>query len=486
MITLARRELLTGAAAMAAMAMPGMAQASGLSADIDLLERIYETLHPGLYRYQTPQQFRERCAALKVAAGKPLDLKGQYLRLSYLLAQVRCGHTYANFFNQTKTAARDLIEPANKLPFHFTWIGGRMVVTANPLAIDGLSAGDEVVAVDGVPAAVIQSRLLPLVRADGANDDKRRKLLCVTGGDRIESFDVYYPLLFPSERSTIKLSLRSPLTRRSRQIAVTPVNQAVRQAMMSAGRDPNKPDYWTLTWPAPRTALITMPGWAIYDAKWDWKARLQSMFEEMAQKAATGLIIDLRDNEGGEDCGNELIAHLITTDLPLFSTTERRVRFRSTPADLNPYLDTWDRSFEHLGEGADDLGNGFFRLKNDEEGLKRISPKGPHFGGKVIVLSSAQNSSATFQFIDLMRTSGLARIYGQPTGGNQRGINGGSFFFVRLPHSGLEADLPLTGVFPTTPKPDAGLLPDVRIDPVLADVATGHDRVLQRALDDLA
>lgn len=117
--------------------------------------------------------------------------------------------------------------------------------------------------------------------------------------------------------------------------------------------------------------------------------------------------------------------------------------------------------------------------------LKKISPKGPRFRGKVIVLSGAQNSSATFQFIDLVCKSGLARIYGQPTGGNQRGINGGSFFFVRLPNSGLEADLPLVGVFPNGPKPDAGLLPDVRIKPRMEDFATGYDRVLQSVLRDL-
>jgi hypothetical protein len=171
--------------------------------------------------------------------------------------------------------------------------------------------------------------------------------------------------------------------------------------------------------------------------------------------------------------------------LPLFADGERLVRFRSTPKDINPYLDTWDRSFEHLGEGADDLANGFYRLKADDDDVKRIKPRAPRFRGKVIVLSGAQNSSATFQFIALMRRSGLARIYGGPTGGNQRGINGGSFFFVRLPNTGLEADLPLVGFFPNQPKPDAGLWPDVRIDRTLADVARGYDRVLAQAVADL-
>jgi hypothetical protein len=210
------------------------------------------------------------------------------------------------------------------------------------------------------------------------------------------------------------------------------------------------------------------------------------MFEEIARRGAAGLIVDLRDNEGGYDCGNEIVARLIDADLPLLAGGERRVRFRSTPADLTPYLDTWDRSFEHLGEGAEDLHDGFFRLKSDDAELRRIAPAAPRFKGRVIVLSGAQNSSATFQFIDLVRRNGLARVYGQPTGGNQRGINGGSFFFVRLPHSGLEADLPLVGFFPDGPRPDRGLDPDVRIDPTVEDIAAGYDRAMERAVADLS
>ena len=38
-------------------------------------------------------------------------------------------------------------------------------------------------------------------------------------------------------------------------------------------------------------------------------------------------------------------------------------------------------------------------------------------------------------------------LVGQMTGGNQRGINGGAFFFVTLSNSQLEVDLPLVGNF---------------------------------------
>lgn len=461
------------------------AEPAGFAADIDLLQRIYETLHPGLYRYQTPAQFARRCADAKARVGAGADLSEHYKVLSQLVAQVRCGHTYANFFNQTKAVSKVIVEPANKLPFHFIWVGDRMVVADNPIGIEGLARGDEIVSIDGVPAAAIQAALLPYMRADGSNDDKRRVLLDVTGGDKIESFDVFYPLAFPKTDSRFTLQRREARTGQVRTLKVEPIDQAARRAMAPKAADLSTPDYWSLTWPTPVVAVLTMPGWAMYDVKWDWRARIGALMEAVSAKGAKSLVIDLRDNEGGNDCGYEIIARLIDADLPLFADGERRVRFRSTPKALNPYLDTWDRSFEHLGEGADDLGNGFYRLKADDD-LKAIKPKGPRFRGKVIVLSGPQNSSATFQFIALMRRHGLAKIYGGATGGNQRGINGGSFFFVRLPNTGLEADLPLVGFFPSETKPDAGLVPDVRIDRTVADVASGYDRVLTRAVRDLS
>lgn len=78
--------------------------------------------------------------------------------------------------------------------------------------------------------------------------------------------------------------------------------------------------------------------------------------------------------------------------------------------------------------------------------------------------------------------SGLATLVGQTTGGNQRGINGDAFFFLRLPHSGIELDLPIIGQFPQEPMPDAGITPDILVVPTLADVASGRDAEMEAVL----
>ena len=133
-----------------------------------------------------------------------------------------------------------------------------------------------------------------------------------------------------------------------------------------------------------------------------------------------------------------------------------------------------------IWEPRRDVGNGFYQLPSEED--EQIVPKGRRFAGRVAVITEPMNSSATFNFALLMQTHKLGKLVGGPTGGNQRGINGGAFYFLRLPQSGLEVDVPLIGYFAPTPRPDAGVLPDIAIAPLESDVAKGRDPVLDRAL----
>src|ERR1700761_4388462 len=70
-----------------------------LRADIGLLRKAYTALHPGLYRYSTPDEVAGRFDALERDFGDARSLGEAYVTLSRFLAAIRCGHTYANFYN---------------------------------------------------------------------------------------------------------------------------------------------------------------------------------------------------------------------------------------------------------------------------------------------------------------------------------------------------------------------------------------------------
>lgn len=454
-------------------------RSADLLADVDVLQQAYEALHPGLYRYNTPAQMQQHFDALRGEFARDRTLAEAFLALSRFTAQIRCGHTYPNFYNQTGAVQRGLFEGQGKLPVQFRWLGQDTLLVTRDLTPDGaLPVGSEILAIDGVRAGELLRAMLPLVRADGGNDAKRRVLLEVQGEDEYETFDVYRALLYPKTDTVFALDVRAPGEPRPRRVQVSALTFAQRQAARparSAGDDPG----WRFGIDAGGIATLAMPDWALYDSQWDWKAFVADAFAQVHARDARALVIDLRGNEGGIDVGDEILPHLVATPLAI-RTPPPLVRYRKVPDALVPVLDTWDPSFRDWGDKAVDHDAQFFRLVRDADDIadagpgRSVQPRTPRFAGPVFVLVGASNSSATFQFAEQVQASGIGRLVGQPTGGNRRGINGGAFFFVRLPKWGLEVDLPLIARF-RDGVPDAGLVPDIAVQPTAEDIVTGRD-----------
>lgn len=474
-LTIDRRRLIAGLA-VAPLAAPTDLPADAVAEDVRLLRQAYEALHPGLLRYNTAKVMAGRFERLQ-GAGR-VRLERFYLDVSRLLTTVRCGHTYANFYNQRGPIRAALFERADRVPFQFVWLDQRMVVTADPWDL-GLSRGDEVVSLNGVPAGQILAALITVARADGGNDGKRRALMSVQGLDGYESFDVFYPLLFGAR--TRHTAVVEGADGRRRTLVARAVSLEQRRAQRPPRMDARgDAPLWTLRRQGD-AAILTMPTWGLYNSKWDWRGWLDREIDALVADNVPRLVIDIRDNEGGLDCGDALIARLI--DAPLRKTFQRRLtRYRKIPDALRPHLDTWDRSFDDWGDDAQPFDERFFTLKQGDAEGGVIASKGARYGGQVRVLIGPQNSSATFQFANLMRRERLGVLIGETTGGNQRGINGGAFYFLRLPRTGVEVDLPLIGTFPLTPQPDAGVAPDIVSPRSRETLAQGADPAMAAAL----
>jgi hypothetical protein len=474
-----RRRLLVGSAALTFASAAGAqmpAAASDVHApdaiieDLTLLRAAYGRLHPGLERYLALRGFDRLVQAAIGWADRARSSAEVYLMLCRLTAAIRCGHSFPNPANQRKAVRQGLIGRADRLPFCTAWVGRRLIIT-DPVG-SGLTRGCEVLAIDGVPAGSLLNEMLPLTRADGHNDAKRVAQLELHRGDRFAPFDVLRSLLRAGDTGSVSVRVRDAAGR-TRTARLATVAEGTRG--LEAGSDPSFG--WRFGIGEDGVGVLTMPDWALYDTKWDWRGFLRGVIEALVQEGARGLVIDLRENEGGLDCGNVLLAGLI--ERPIMPPPERRlIRFRETPAALRPVLDTWDASFHRLGVGAPPVADkpGFFDLGPAEDG--RIDPSGPRFAGNVAVLVGPTCSSATFRFADLVRRNRVGQLVGSPTGGNRRGINGGCFFFVRLPRTGFEVDLPLIGYFPNSKEPDAGIAPDVPVAPTVAEIVAGRDAAM--------
>jgi hypothetical protein len=468
-------------------AVSAIIKSADLEADATILRKAYEQLHPGLYRYNTKAEMDAKFDGLQRTLSRDQSLRDAYLAFSLFAAQIKCGHTYPNFFNQKKAVAKILFEGNNRVPFYFRWLDRRMIVTDDFSLDHQFPRGTEVIAINGTPVEAILDRLMTIARADGSNDAKRIAYLEVTGDSFYEAFDIYFPMFFPATSTRLQLLVRRPGEKKPLTLNTQALTFEQRIAPIKAREAGRMGSDILFEWKflEDGIAYLRMPTWALYNSKWDWKTWLNSRLDELADTNSPALVLDLRGNEGGNDIGDEILKRLVKTDLTI-STYRRLVRYRETPVELGPYLDTWDPSFKNWGSAATEMTQPwptappvhYFALTkydDDEAGGTVIRPVGKPFRGLVYVLIDANNSSATFQFARVVQQNKLGTLVGQPTGGNERGINGGAFFFLRMPNSQIEIDLPLIGTFPASPQPDSGLTPDVLVIPTLHDLIDQKD-----------
>lgn len=480
---LSRRRLfqISGGAVLSTAAAPALGRdisRADLTDDITLLRDAYEALHPGLYQYNSQAQMNGRFERLSVDWAAAPDLPARFLALTRLTAAIRCGHTYPNPFNQRRATMDELLGGARLVPFQFVWLDGCMVVTRDRSPQPKFTPGDQIIAVNGVPSETLLALLTPLSRADGGADAKRVNNMEMRGDTEFETFDIHLPLVLPSLGDTARFTLAD-----GRVVTASLLTAAERSAALppSVTDSDGAAPIWTFEPGDHGVARLTMPTWATFNSDWDWATWLARVLDSL-EGEARGLVIDLRGNEGGLGAVGDLIASRLTAKNIRTPRALRFTRYRQTPDRLNPHLDTWDDGFRDWGARATGPGpDGFYRLTpegEDQDGIVR--PAGRRFGGPVAVLCDASNSSATFGFAQMVQDARLATLVGAATGGSRRRTNGG-YFFLTLPASGLEVDLPHTAILADPPQPDTPVVPDVRVGPDAATIRAGLDPQLAAA-----
>ena len=455
-------------------------KAKDLLADFEIVRKSYEQMHPGLYKYQTKATIDSAFEDFKAAWSKDQTLAEAYLNLHKLTAQFKCGHGYPNFYNQEEFLKKEVFEQKNTLPFHFRLIEDRMLVTKSADA--SVQDGVEIKKINGLKIPKIIQTLLPIVRADGSNDGKRRKLLEISG-QYFEYFDVFFPLLLPSKNPDFELEVYDFNTKKTSKISVKAVNHAEREKAIKARYKDAEYVKMAFGWLDSETALMTINDFNNYDGKSNYGKFYQESLAEYQAKGGKNLVIDVRKNEGGNSSEMfKLVQYLIEKPIEYveLQNTWQILKIDST---LKPYVDNkrWAFGwFNQSEKGYDKTPLGQWKGKGADK-PQVFQPSAARFAGKVYLLSSPTNSSATYMMVETFKKYRLATVLGQTTGGNQKGVTAGAMFFMLLPNTKIEIDVPLIGTDLAVAKtfPDAGVQPDVYVKPSIEDAVKGIDTELE-------
>lgn len=456
--------------------------AEKLSEDFTVLKKALLAIHPGLYRYKTRSEMDSIFDHFQKVFAQPLSYREAFLQLTRLTSSIQCGHTFPSFYNQGVLVREVVLNQKDKLPFTFRILDGKMIVTASVAENANLPTGTEILTIDGVPAKTFLKETASLVKADGPNDAKRYADLNTFGvGDYFEAFDCYFPLLYPPVDQQYRLTVKTPGSQSAEAITVNTVTRSERTgALMQKYPDHlNKADQlWKLEFWENNTAYLQLGTFDVFQLSFEWSQFLKNAFAEIRKRKTRHLVIDIRWNEGGQDEVLLFIGKNIGKQPVKIPQRQDRVRYRRITPELRPYLYTWDSTFFDLSGRTQPLNDDYFLLTG--ENTTEIKPFDNAFGGQTYLLVNASNSSATFYFAEIARENKLATLIGETTGGSQKGLNASTLFFLRLPHSQLEIDIPIVGSF-SDDKPAGGIPPDVPVSQSLEDLLKGEDSVLKAA-----
>lgn len=452
--------------------------------DLTLLKAALKELHPGLYRYTDEDDLDNAFNDAVDVKTEAISLGESFLRISEFVAKTKCGHTIVNPYNQNDKIANELFEGRNKLPFTFSFVNGSMTVERD-LSGAGIESGSQILSINGTAAEDLLKWLLRYSDGDGSNDGQRIYNCSVTGKGSYEFFDLYFPFKCPPVSGKFEIGFTNSKSRAgylNRTVdAVTRQERSAKLKNDDSGSAVDSGKMWELKFLRPEIAKLRLSTFVMYNSDFDWKGFLYDAFDKIHQSKAGYLLIDIRGNAGGStEVVPELISYICNE--PMYLASERFVSYETVSEQLRPYLSTWDNSFFDRTGSVEKYDDRLFRLKHDAVSSVSIVPKDLSYKGKVYLLTDESNSSATFLLASILKEKGLATLAGRTTGGNLRGITGGNLFFLDLPKTGIEVDIPLITTYPTREIPDSGLEPHIKIERNVSDISEGRDTDVEHIL----
>lgn len=463
---------------------------AAVKADVALMRRALEAIHPGLYRYQSKATIDRAFVKLGAATDIPIDALALHREIALMLATIRCDHTKPEL--PEDIAAFRNSNPTH-LPLRFRLIEGRMIVTSNDGQPGAPPIGSELLRINGMAVPRLLLSLAPIVAYDGDTDQAIATKLADDSDLTGDNFNEYYPSFFGfPERWTI--NWKAIGSRETTTASLVPVSFDRWTRLDPPGGAYRNEFYKSITWRiAGKAARLKIDTFVNYRNPVQPTAFLAGFFQAMKTAGTEHLILDLRNNGGGsEDVSVALARYLF--DRPFLWS--KPVRYKAIRyGDLPRFIDSWgDREtlFNPPVDAFVKTPDGWYDRRppiDADEGDDDISTilhqpaAADRFAGKLTILTSPANGSGATRTVAQLKENRGATLVGEDTAGSAEGPTAGRIFLVTLPNSGIKIRIPnawnRTNLRHFNPRMGVGV--DRLVVPTLADFQVGRDAALEIA-----
>lgn len=441
-------------------------------ADLTALYEGLQRAHYDLYA-NTPRAAYERLYEETLASiDAPMSRLEAHVLLQRFAAAGRVAHATLGFPGESYEAFR--AGDGRVFPLGVQIEAGRLYVSQNLSGVDAVSAGQEILSIDGESAEAWLARLGRNVSAD--NDyllhaqlaPQFAALLWLERGE-IDAFRVELRQANGAS-TTVSLPARTRTEMRAAAGSLPPaleIDYTERVARVLPGG---------IAYLRPGI-FLNVESDDLYNAE-SFRAFIDASFTQFIDAGASTLLIDLRDNPGGDNTFSDpMIAWFADERFRFASAFRIRVSSEATASNAARIGDTAGDSVSHqLAAAYANATNGAvidFPIAVNEPRAGR------RFEGRVFVLINRRSYSNSVLTAAIVQDYGFGRIIGEPT--SDLATTYGAMEHFTLPNTGLRVGFPKAHI--VRPSGDArvqGVTPDIMITTPI--VQGTDDPVLQEAL----
>ena len=454
-----------------------------LQEDYTSFRDLMEQEHPGLDWY-TPADsmqyyFNQGATQLRDSM---TEIEFRYV-LSYVTAQIRCGHTTvrsSKAFSRSNDSLRNRQFPLN-IKF---WPDTAVVTSILNRKESSISRGAIVKAINGRPIQAIIDTLFQYLSTDGYNLTHKYQTL-----SNRSVFSNMYLSRF-GYQPTFRIDFVD--TTGNAKTSTIPIYRPVRDTTVRIGEFPAPPGKLTkrqrrnLQLQAARNLRIDTALSAAFmnlntftrDAK--LPRFFSRTFRQLQQQEIQHLVIDLRGNGGGSVTNSNLLTRYLAKQRFKIADSLYAIKRKS---HYGRYQESrfFNRIFLLFMTRKKPDGYYHFRMYEN----KFFKPKKKnHYDGEVYILSGGNSFSASTLVMKALKPQANVTIVGEESGGAAYGNNAWLIPDVTLPNTGVRFRLPLFRlVIDKNEQKGYGVQPEVFVPPTVPAILRNADYKLEKTIE---
>jgi uncharacterized protein (TIGR03435 family) len=442
-----------------------------LRRDLQVLREALEEGHPGIYRYTPKTELDRAFDGAATQLDRSMTALEFYRVLAPVVARIKCGHTSLRPARgiQQRVAAEPLI------PIETAVLGGNVYV-ARDFSEGGQLAGAEILSINDVPIGQILASMLAVVHGDGDSH--------TAGPYQLSHNHGFARNLYLIAGLQSPFRLRYALGGKIAETSLAGMTPSSMGHVEPTGH-PQTTEPANATWRLVDGGSTGVLRITSFDGNAEGGIPLSAFFErvftELREKNASRLILDVRDNGGGEDqLGRELFSYFADQPFRYYRdliVNKLNFRFFKYVAGREP-LPASAREMVKLGADGK-----YHVVGHPNWGIQQ--PASPHFGGKVVALMNGGSFSTTCEFLAMLHNRGGAAFVGEETAGGYYGNTSGAEASLALPNSKLVMPVQLVGYYMAidgAAQGAHGIRPGYPVEYSIEDILAGRDRAMEMAL----